>query len=215
MFTDPLARFVLPHGEGRLGEPLPDTALVARAMAGDAEAFVELCESHKTRIWRIVTSVARGADAEDLAQEVVVRAYRALRTYGGQAPFAAWLCRIAVNAAYDYQRSAWQRRVLLCDQVGSDEEGESLDGEIQRREVQRRVRSAVATLPDQQRIPIWLVYFEGFTIVEVARLERAPEATVRSRMRAGMRRLSLSLEDLMPYEDGRCCLEPGAHGCGA
>lgn len=199
-----------------MGESLPDTDLVARALAGDADAFVELCERHKARIWSITTSVARGPDAEDLAQEVVVRAYRALRTYQGQAPFAAWLCRIAVNAAYDHQRSAWQRRVTLMDRVGhEDQGGENLEGEVERREVQRRVRAAVATLPDHQRVPIWLHYFEGFTIVEVARLERAPEATVRSRMRAGLRRLSLSLEDLMPYEERPCCLEAGPRGCQA
>lgn len=199
-----------------MDDTVPEAVLVDRTLAGDAEAFVELCERHKSRIWRIATSVARGADAEDLAQDVVVRAYRALRTYQGHAPFAAWLCRIAVNAAYDYQRSAWQRKVLLFDHVGNEEETtESLEGEVERREVQRRVRSAVATLPDPQRIPIWLVYFEGFSIVEVARLEGAPEATVRSRMRAGLRRLSLSLEDLMPYDGRSCCLEPGTHGCGA
>lgn len=200
-----------------MGESLSDTDLVGRALAGDADAFVTLCERHKSRVWRIATSVARGPDAEDLAQEVVVRAYRSLRNFQGQAPFAAWLCRIAVNAAYDYQRSAWQRRVTLTNDVGADEEdGNNLEGEVERREVQRRVRAAVATLPDNQRVPIWLHYFEGFTIVEVARLEQAPEATVRSRMRAGLRRLSLSLEDLMPSGTERpCCLEAGPRGCQA
>jgi RNA polymerase sigma-70 factor (ECF subfamily) len=199
-----------------LGESLPDVDLVARAVAGDADAFVELCERHKSRVWRIASSVARGADAEDLSQEVLVRAYRSLKTFQGQAPFAAWLCRIAVNAAYDHQRSAWQRRVTLVEQVpGEEETTEHLEGTVERREVQRRVRAAVATLPDNQRVPIWLHFFEGFSIVEVARLERAPEATVRSRMRAGMRRLSLSLEDLMPAGDPRYSFETGPHGCGA
>ena len=71
-------------------------------------------------------------------------------------------------------------------------------GDVERRELQRRVRQAVAALPERQRSPIWLHYFEGFPMVEVARLERAPEATVRSRVRAGLRRLSFSLEDMVP-----------------
>ena len=52
-------------------------------------------------------------------------------------------------------------------------------------------------LPAAQRVPIWLHYFEGFSVAEVARLEGAPEPTVRSRVRAGLRRLSLSLDDLL------------------
>ena len=199
-----------------MDEGLPDVDLVGRAVAGDGDAFVELCERHQSRVWRIASTVARGADAEDLAQEVIVRAFRSLKSFQGQAPFAAWLCRIAVNAAYDHQRSAWQRRVTLMERVpGEETPTEPLEGTAERREVQRRVRAAVATLPDNQRVPIWLHFFEGFSIVEVARLERAPEATVRSRMRAGMRRLSLSLDDLMPTAEPRYSLEAGPHGCGA
>ncbi len=60
------------------------------------------------------------------------------------------------------------------------------------------MRQAVAGLPERQRVPIWLHYFEGFSLAEVARLESAPEATIRSRVRAGLRRLSLALDDLLP-----------------
>lgn len=198
-----------------MSDPLSDQALLDKALAGSPDAFVALVEPHKERVWRIAASVARPTDAEDLAQEVIVRAFRSLKTYQRQAPFAAWLCRIAINAAHDYQRSAWQRRVSLMEQVADPEAAaEDLHGQVERREVQRRVRSAVATLPDHQRIPIWLHYFEGFTIVEVARLEKAPEATVRSRMRAGLHRLSLSLGDLLPAERARG-FEPDASGCGA
>lgn len=199
-----------------MSDPLSDQVLLEQALSGNPDAFVALVEPHKERVWRIAASVARAADAEDLAQEVIIRAFRALKTYQRQAPFAAWLCRIAVNAAHDYQRSAWQRRVSLVDRVADpDCPAPDLQDEVERREVQRRVRGAVATLPDHQRIPIWLHYFEGFTIVEVARLEKAPEATVRSRMRAGLHRLSLSLGDLLPAGERARGFEPNAPGCGA
>jgi RNA polymerase sigma-70 factor, ECF subfamily len=177
-----------------LVEAAAEADLVEGALAGDQEAFVALCERYRTRVWRIAASVARGPDAEDLAQEVVIRAYRALRSYGRQAAFGAWLCRIAVNAAHDYQRSAWRRKVSFLDDKPQPEESTAgPEGEIQRREVQRRVRQAVAGLPEYQRAPIWLHYFEGYAVAEVARLERMPEATVRSRIRAGLKRLSVSL----------------------
>jgi RNA polymerase sigma-70 factor (ECF subfamily) len=201
-----------------LTETHPDAELVSRARAGDARSFAVLCDRHRMRVWRIATSVAKGADAEDLAQEAVIRAFRALDSYLGQAPFGAWLTRIAVNVAHDYHRSAWRRRVTLFERHPlEDEGGESAEGEVERRELQRRVRRAVAALPERQRIPIWLHFFEGFSIAEVARLENAPEATVRSRVRAGLTRLSHTLDDLLPAPsaEGSRQLETGANGCGA
>jgi RNA polymerase sigma-70 factor (ECF subfamily) len=200
-----------------LGGSCPDEELVNRALAGDMQSFVELCERHRERVWRIAVSVAPGPDADDLAQEAVIRAYRALRTYLGEAPFEAWLCRIALNVARDYQRSAWRRRVILFDRLPATEEAPwaSPESEAERRDLQRRVRQAVAALPARQRVPIWLHYLEGFTLAEVARLECAPEATIRSRLRAGLRRLSLTLDDLLP--GGAECgppREPQRRGCG-
>jgi RNA polymerase sigma factor (sigma-70 family) len=201
-----------------VSESRPDQELVTRALSGDLQAFVELCGRYEARVWRIAASVAWGPEVEDLAQEAVIRAYRSLGSYLGQAPFDAWLCRIALNVARDYQRSAWRRRVLLVDRppLTGNEGALSPEAEVERRDLQRRVRQAVAALPASQRVPIWLHYLEGFTLAEVARLERAPETTIRSRLRAGLRRLSLCLDDLLP--GGTECApsrEPQRKGCGA
>jgi RNA polymerase sigma-70 factor (ECF subfamily) len=166
-----------------------------------------LCERYRRRVWRVVATVTRGGvDTDDLAQEAIVRAYGALRSYRGEASFEAWLCRIALNAAHDYQRSAWRRRVLLWDRRGEPDAPErpALPSEIvpsphreaERREVQRRVRGAVAALGEKERAPIWLIYFEEFSLAEVARLENVPESTVRSRVKAGLKRLERTLGDL-------------------
>jgi len=176
-----------------LREEPPESVLLERARAGDDRALEVLCERHREQVWRIAASVARGADAEDLAQEVILKAYRSLTGYRGAAPFGAWLCRIAVNAAHDQVRSAWRRRVLLFGDLGARREEQTQDGPehgVTERETQRQVRQAVARLPERQRVPIWLHYFEGYSLAEVARLERLPEATVRSRVRAGLRTLS-------------------------
>lgn len=184
-----------------LSEFLPsDMELVGRTLTGEREAFAELCHRHRRRIWRVVTSVARGADAEDLAQEAFVRAYRSLRSYRAESPFEAWLTRIAVNAAHDYQKSAWRRRVVSFDDMpeGAAEAACTVDADLVRREVQRRVRAEVAALPERQRNPIWLHYFEGFSVAEISRLENIAESTVRSRVLAGMKRLQKALSSLQP-----------------
>jgi RNA polymerase sigma-70 factor, ECF subfamily len=196
----------------------PEAELVRQALAGDVAALAALCERHRSRIWRIASSVVAGPDADDVAQEALVRAYSALATYHGDAPFGAWLCRIVLNVARDYHRSAWRRRVLLCDRLPAlaAAEGGALDGELERRELQRQVRQAVAALPERQRVPIWLHYFEGYSLTEVARLERAPAATIRSRVRAGLHRLSLSLDDLLVgATESPPTLAPHRKGCGA
>jgi len=210
--------FVLEREDERLSCSEADAELVQRACGGDTEAFAALCERYRMRVWRVVASVARGAEADDLAQETVVRAFCALKTYRAEAPFEAWLCRIALNLAHDYQRSAWRRRVTLCEPKDfweTENGSETTQSEVERRELQRRVRQAVATLPDTQRTPIWLHYFEGFPLVQVARLEETSEGTVRSRVRAGLRRLSLSLEDLLPVAETPRPLEPRPKGCRA
>lgn len=191
--------------------------LVACAVAGDARAFAALCETHRKRVWRVAASVTRcAADADDLAQEAFVRAFGAIRSYRPEASFAAWLCRIALNAAHDHQKSAWRRRVFSWSAwaSGAPAGGEETlplllpaagaeDGtphrEAERREIQRRVRAAVAQLKPCEAAPIWMIYFEEFTLAEVARLEGEPESTVRSRVRAGLRRLEKTLGDLRPF----------------
>lgn len=185
-----------------MGE-VSDGELARRAQAGDRESFVRLCERHRARVWRIARSFAADEDAEDLVQEAILRAYRSLQGYSGEAPFGAWLCRIALNVARDDHRSFWRRRVVLPGVTPVTEEGTEPETEAARREEARRVRLAVAALPAAQRAPIWLHYFEGYALAEVARLERSPEATIRSRVRAGLARLARSLVDLMDAEEFR------------
>jgi len=194
---------------------LAESELVVRAQAGDRGAFATLCERHRTRLWRTVASVARGAEVEDLAQEAIVRAWCALHTFRSEASFAAWVCRIALNVAHDYQKSAWRRRVLLFwqDDRGEEPEGESPESLFARREMQRRVRKAVAALPERLRVPIWLYYFEEFTLAEIARLEGAAESTIRSRVQTGLKRLSLSLDDLQAVAEEPPCPKPQTKGC--
>jgi RNA polymerase sigma-70 factor (ECF subfamily) len=175
--------------------------LVLRAREGDTQAFSALCEAERRRVWRITSSVARGAEAEDLAQEAIVRAFRAFHTYAGEASFGAWLTRITVNIAHDHLRSAWRRRVTLREWLPADRETTCPTGEAELRDLQRHVRAAVARLPEPQRTPIWLHYFEGYSLAEVSRLEQVPEPTIRSRVKAGQRKLARALRDHLPPEE--------------
>jgi RNA polymerase sigma-70 factor (ECF subfamily) len=157
----------------------------------------------------VLSVTRRSVDADDLAQETIVKAYRSLGAYRGDAPFSAWLCRIALNTAHDHQKSAWKRRVLLWDHHESGERPDEPDlrapmpaDETLLRERQRLVRAAVAQLAERERVPIWLIYFEEYSLAEVARLEGVPESTIRSRVKAGLKRLQSRLGELAPDSDG-------------
>lgn len=185
-----------------------DDRLLSLAQRGDATAFGILCERHRSRVWRTVaTATNRAAEADDLAQEALVRAWRALPTFRGDAAFGSWLCRIALNAAHDYRKSAWKRRVLSwtahVTEIGLEKIDDSIlpDDAALVRERQRRIRVAVADLKEKERVPIWLIYFEEHSLAEVARLEGVPESTIRSRVKVGLRRLQDRLGDLATEGD--------------
>jgi len=181
-----------------LSELQPDTELVALAAGGDRDAFAVLCRRHEARLWRIAAGVARGADAEDLAQEAIVRAWCAIDKCRSASSFEAWVCRIAVNAARDYHRSAWRRKIVFTGSSEIDIASEDdMAQEAERREMARRLRRAVAALPQRQCTPIWMYYFEQFSLAEIAELEQAAESTIRSRIQVGMRRLRNALDDLV------------------
>lgn len=199
-----------------------ESCLVRQAVGGNALAFAALCEKYRLRVWRVAASVTKSsADADDLAQEAFVRAFGAVKNYRPEASFEAWLCRIALNAAQDYQKSAWRRKVLFWGTVreGRDEQNFTVEPssdmvisphqETERRELRRRVRAAVAELKPREAVPIWLIYFEEFTLAEVARLESEPESTVRSRVRAGLKKLERKLGDL------RVFIQPDEDPCAA
>lgn len=176
-----------------------ESELLQLAINGDIAAFQTLCEQNRERLWRVVCSISAPSDREDLAQEALIRAFRKLHTYRTEASFSAWLCRIAINAAHDYQRSAWRRRVIVVQEplAANNAEGSCPADAYERREFQGRVRLAVAGLPEKFGVPIWLHYFEEFSFTEIANLEHTAESTVRSRIKTGIKRLGRELSDLL------------------
>ena len=194
------------YGGTDLGDNVACAALVNRARCGDRAAYEQLCEQYAPRVWRIANAIATGPDAEDIAQDAIIKGWCAIGTCSNAVTFEAWLCRIVVNAGRDYLRSAWKRRVVSLV-IGAPDSMETMPaaGEIaeQRAEAQR-VRRAVMKLSPAQSVPIWLHYFEGLSLKEISEIENTPESTVRSRIKAGLGKLSIALEDLKaPSEELR------------
>lgn len=180
-----------------------DAALVERFRGGDESAFDALVLKHKDRVfglcWRILGDYE---EANDSAQEAFVRAYRAMRSFRGEAAFSTWLYRIAWNACINKAGSAGflrRRRMVRLDQLrGEGDDGPPLqvrDGApspaeaLEREERALRVREAIDGLPADQRAAIVLRDIEGLPYEEIAVIAGCSIGTVKSRIARGRERL--------------------------
>lgn len=181
-----------------------DEQAVAAARAGDAEAFAELVERYSAPTFRLALSVlgpGREPDAEDVAQEVFLRVHRNLDRFSGRSRFATWLYRVTYRAAIDRQRQDRARR-RLSDTVSRDpatptvapRAGSSLRG--------RAVRKHLRSLPDRFRSAIYLHYWLGYTVTEIAELMTVPAGTVKVYLHRGRQRLLRLLEQEGTRDDG-------------
>ncbi len=174
-----------------------DAALVARLRAGEEDAFHEFVELYQDRIITVVARVSGSmADAEDLAQETFLKAFRAIERFAGNSALFTWLYRIAVNTARDFLDHRRRRPSVPLDdglvEPASDADGP--DRDLERSELRQRVRAAVARLPEPFRTTLVLREMEGNTYEEIAQILGVSIGTVESRIFRARRKLRTLLE---------------------
>ena len=171
----------------------PDAELIQRAQAGDAAAFTALAEAWHPRVFRWACGILDDADdADDVAQQVLVRLYANLGRFRGQARFSTWLYQITQNAARDAMRRRGRRmralermRVLAPPATATPATDEAVD----RADVTARARAALAALPERQRTVFDLVDLQGHAPQEAAALLRLSPATTRVHLMRARRAL--------------------------
>jgi RNA polymerase sigma-70 factor (ECF subfamily) len=176
--------------------------LIDRSAAGDQEAFRQLVIRHH----RLVINVAFRALgelslAEDVAQEVFLKVYKALPGYRHEKPFKHWLHRVAANAVTDALRR--RRPVVSLDdleQPPASRESDPVDVAT-RHDLQRAVRRAIASLPSHYRDTIALQAFGELSYDEIAKTLDIPLGTVMSRLNGAKRLLRERLGDLVRSEE--------------
>jgi RNA polymerase sigma-70 factor (ECF subfamily) len=168
------------------------TQLVRQAQKKDLAAFEQLVLLYQDRVYALARRLANDPrDAEDLAQEVFIRAYRSIHAFRGEADFGTWLHRITVNLWLNSRRKTNVGTVSLDEPVETDEgtlnrEVATLDGEPERllleRELGELLQPALDGLPKEQQAVLVLRELEEYTYEEMAEILNCSLGTVRSRL---------------------------------
>ncbi len=175
---------------------IDDATLVARVAEGDRDALETVFQRHGGAVQSMALRVLRNeALAEDTVQDVFVGFWQAPERFDAtRGTLRTYLLTLAHRRAVDTVRSE-QARFNREEKVPGDVPG-SIEDEVWSRAVSDQVRQAVESLSDGEREAIELAYFGHLTYIEVAERLGLPEGTVKSRIRAGMRRLSVALAEV-------------------
>jgi RNA polymerase sigma-70 factor (ECF subfamily) len=169
--------------------------LIERARAGDTDAFGELVERHKVAVFRAARAALRSADeAEDVAQEAFVAAFRKIGEFRGEATFKTWLLAITWNFARTRRRTSWlwlQRFTSSDERQIADPPARDASNEdrLIQADLHKRVRRMVMTLPAKFRDVMLLAASGEHTMEDIGGILGIPAGTVKWRMSEGRRRL--------------------------
>jgi RNA polymerase sigma-70 factor (ECF subfamily) len=180
--------------------PAPeDHELVARARAGDTDAFEQLVRQHTPQLYRMLVRLLSDATAaEDVTQECFVRAWRALPSFRGEAKFSTWLYRIAVNEGNRFLARESRREVLPYDDVLLEvPDLSSQTPELaEAGELREQLERFIAELPTHYRAAVVLRDIEGLSNEEAAESLELDLRNFKSRLHRGRMALRRRLEEL-------------------
>jgi RNA polymerase sigma-70 factor (ECF subfamily) len=184
-----------------------DQQLVERVQAGDKTAFDLLVRKYQHRVLKLVSRfVSDAAEAEDVAQEAFIKAYRALASFRGDSAFYTWLYRIAINTAKNALVSNRRRPVDFdldlqdpeqYDRHARLKEGDTPEGVLLTEEIRTVVEKAMEQLPEDLRTAIVLRELEGLSYEEIAEAMDCPVGTVRSRIFRAREAIDKKLKPLL------------------
>jgi RNA polymerase sigma-70 factor (ECF subfamily) len=177
-----------------------DAALLSAHVAGDRAAFGELVRRHRDRMWAVaLRTLGDREEAADALQDAFVSAFRAADRFRGDSAVTTWLHRIVVNACLDRVRRRQARPTVALPEV----ETAAVALAPPDSDTALTVRSALAQLPAEQRVPLVLLDVEGYSVAEIAQMLGIAEGTVKSRCARGRARLAVALRDLNRPDDAR------------
>ena len=188
--------------------PTETDALIERCLAGDQEAWNQIVRTHWRKVFNLAYKfVGRHDEAEDLAQDVFLKIFKALHTFDRRAYFKTWLISISRNLCIDHYRSVRKERETMARDVDASmltppSRDRSPLGELEQVDLRRRIKEALAELPPTLREAVVLRDLQEFSYQEIATQLRLPEGTVKSRINRGRLELARQLRRLQSKRPG-------------
>ncbi len=184
-----------------------DQALVVRAQKGETQAFEWLVKKYQRRIVSVIYKmIPRLDEAHDLAQEVFIKAYRALPEFRAESSFYTWLYRIAINTAKNHIQSSYYRKTDHLEDLQEGNQNDTLEGLREFRtperlaishELSQNIMTSFQDLPEEMRTALLLRVLDGLTYEEIADRMSCPVGTVRSRIFRAREAMDIALRDLV------------------
>lgn len=174
-----------------MGEDITDEQLVARTQQGDKQAFDLLVRKYQHKVVKLVSRYVNHADAQDVAQEAFIKAFRAMKGFKGNSAFYTWLYRISINTAKNYLVARSRRPASQDIDVADAEafgyadrfsEQDTPEALLESEEIRNAVLDSIENLPEDLRTAIMLRELEGMSYEEIAQAMDCPVGTVRSRI---------------------------------
>ncbi len=190
-----------------MAEKTSDQLLVRRVQEGDRRAFDALVLRYQQRIVKLIMRYVHDpAEAQDVAQEAFIKAYRALPAFRGESAFYTWLYRIAINTAKNYLAALQRKPIdyeLDAHEPGHYElnprlrDDETPEGLAMQEQLRHTVERTIASLPAELRTAIMLREIDGLSYEDIASAMECPVGTVRSRIFRAREAIDRSIDEMV------------------
>lgn len=177
--------------------------LIRLAKDGDGEAFAVLMRTHQDPVYRLALRMTGSEqDAQDVSQEVFLKAYTELANFRGDSRLSVWLYRVTMNLCVDLQRKKKRRPTVSLVQEDPEGEAEEMEfpdlryapeTQMERRELQEAIADALSRLSPQHREILLLREYGDYSYEELARMLRLTEGTVKSRLARAREKVAAKL----------------------
>ena len=155
-----------------------DIGIIKKVLGGDKEAFAALVDKYKNPVYNLAFRMTGSRfDADDVAQEAFVKAYRNLKSFRQELNFFSWLYSIALNTARNWLKAG--KRPARCAIADPENIADSKPGADAKMSSSQEITGMLGMLPEKYRAPFVLKHLENYTCEEISKMLKCPEGTVR------------------------------------
>lgn len=184
-------RDILPAGPDVTEPPDAIDTLIQRCLAGDQDAWADIVKQYRRRVYSVAYKfTGNHEEAEDLAQDIFIKVFRALHTFDRRANFQTWLISVSRNMCIDHYRSVRKERETINRDINADDlmpvaDGMAADALLEQQGQVALLRRALGALPEPLKTAVTLRDLHDLSYHDIARQLQVPEGTVKSRINRG------------------------------